>query len=160
MTTECQFESYLAQCHLRCGNALVVRPLLLWLINKLAGGGGQVRELLTKFGTRPFYLQFATPPGSDCCMICNRDPCAPANRGPSLRGTGQSWHGQNATRKRCTLAVLKSALTKLGDSPANLIKSTGVNGHTTRSPPGSTHPSKSRTQNLWIFDPPNLKSRS
>ena len=34
----CRFESYLAQCYSRYGDALVVRPLTPWLINKLPGG--------------------------------------------------------------------------------------------------------------------------
>ena len=34
----CWFESYLVQCHSRCGDALVVRPLTPWLVNELAGG--------------------------------------------------------------------------------------------------------------------------
>ena len=34
----CQFESNLAQCHWRCGDALMVRPLTPWLINQMAGG--------------------------------------------------------------------------------------------------------------------------
>ena len=34
----CLFESYLMQCHSRCGDALVVRPLTPWLIKKLAEG--------------------------------------------------------------------------------------------------------------------------
>ena len=31
----CRFESYLAQYYSRCGDALVVRPVTPWLINKL-----------------------------------------------------------------------------------------------------------------------------
>ena len=34
----CRFEPDLAQFHSRCGDARVVRPLMPWLINKLAGG--------------------------------------------------------------------------------------------------------------------------
>ena len=34
----CRFESYLAQFHSCCGDALVVRPLIPWLIDNLAGG--------------------------------------------------------------------------------------------------------------------------
>ena len=33
----CRLESYFAQYHSRCGDALVVRPLTPWLISKLAG---------------------------------------------------------------------------------------------------------------------------